>query len=245
MKTIGMFKRPRTRMMVAFALGLFVTCAGVSAWAGAVLHLGNPPNSNTYLFGNEVEPISNLTLGILENGNGQPALVNPMLLILGIPDDTAFALPAITVSTGTGDVGGTANYFHGSWNTTTGFAGEFKSGEVYSFIGLKPVGNSSNNFGNWHDADLAVNGIDADSFGIYVYVITNSGISGGETVTVTFASAIPNGTFAVGYGQDRCGHAFTTPFTESGMTTVPEPGAALLLGTGLLGFFGLRRKFRR
>ncbi len=66
-----------------------------------------------------------------------------------------------------------------------------------------------------------------------------TGITGGSTVDVTFASALDNGTFAVAYGQEPPpthgkADSFTTPITESGLThTVPEPGMLLLFGSGL------------
>ena len=137
-------------------------------------------------------------------------------------------------------------------NVSPGYAGNFTSSstanDVYQFIGLIPYGNASNNFANWSAADLAVNGITANGFGIFVYSLYNTQITGGATVNVTFASAINTGTFAVAYGQYGSGNhlkSFTTPFTEAGLTTnkVPEPGTLLLFGSGILGlgFFGRKR----
>ncbi|WP_224981889.1 PEP-CTERM sorting domain-containing protein [Geomonas agri] len=162
---------------------------------------------------------------------------------------------SITLSTGTGALGGT-DFYGGTWNTSTGFAGKFNTEKVdlYSWMGLVPSGNASNNFGNWHDADLAVNGIDASFFAIFVYSLNGTGISGGETIDVTFSDPLANGTFVVAYGQAYVGngpdpgiHSFTTPFTEAGLThtpPVPEPGTMILLGTGFLGLaiWGKRRR---
>ncbi|MCL5966412.1 MAG: PEP-CTERM sorting domain-containing protein [Deltaproteobacteria bacterium] len=233
------------RKLAGFALALLVSSAAATAWAGAVLHIGNPPNAGTYLFGGEVLPLDSRHASILENGNGQPSLLDPLLLILGVPDqdDSTFTAPAVTLSTGFGIVGGT-NVFSGAWNATTGYAGAFDAadgGDVYSFIGLVPGGNNSNNFGNWAAADLAVNGISANYFGIFVYTLSNTGISGGVQVDVTFDADLAKGIFAIGYGQNARGDAFSTPFTESGLT-IPEPGTSLLLASGLLGLAGWARR---
>ena len=215
------------KKLTLFTCAIFLLFVSI-AQAGAVLHLGSPPNSGTYLYGSEVRPIGDASLGILENGSGQPALVDPLLLIIGVANqtDSTYVAPTISLSVGSGSL--------------ASYAGNFTSGEVYSFLGLTG-GNNSNSFGNWAAADLAVNGINATGFGIFVYDLTGTGISGGNQVDVTFASDLLLGTFAVAYGQDLTGKAFSTPFTESGLTNkVPEPSTFLLFGIGLLGlgFFG-------
>lgn len=223
---------------------LFITCALLFVLTGvanavSILHLGDPPNTGAYLYGEEVRPISETNLGIMEMGPGQPQLLSPLLLILGVPNlpseiDPTYSAPQIaSLSQGTASAP-----MYGEFFTSAA------TGDVYSFLGLSG-GNNSNSFTNWSNAELAVNGISVEGFGMFVYELYNTGIEGGAQVDVTFLNDLEVGTFAVAYGWDAERGIYTTPFTESGLVTgppVPEPSTILLLGAGFLGLAAFGRK---
>lgn len=176
---------------------------------------------------------------------------------LGVPNHpTGFAALGIdSISTGTGQLGGPSAYM-GSWNASTGFGGTFTSGSggsVYSLLGLVFPASPSESLGNWSAAEQYVTGITPTGFGIYVYTLNDTGISGGSTIHVSFESPLAVGTFAVANGcihvasNGACnpmGSVFGTPFTESGLVTAPEADSLALLAFGL-GFLGIMLKGRR
>jgi hypothetical protein len=188
------------------------------------------------------------------HGGGTQTLVNPVMLIFGIPN--AAVAPAVTTGSMSGgftsvgvDLGDTqSSRYGGSWNSTTGFAGNFNNTtnpKVYEFIGF-PKGSDSENYTNWSGAT----GI--SSWNLFVYALTFSPTQMQRGDYVEFATSLPVGSFVIGYGCEQlaaggncknAGATDSTPFTFSGLVTqVPEPASLTLLGLGFLTFGFLQRR---
>lgn len=243
-------------VLVMFLVNLGLITA--SAFATNELHIG--PGLGTscqaglgigctglFMGGTEVVPlgISPTKVDIFLQGGGGVTLQNPLLLILGVPDSagTDGAAPSIN---GTLPGGGTAALA----STTDDFTSSSTQG-VYEFLGLADNGSKSNQFGNWHDADLAVNGMSVSEFDVFTYDINPSTQLSGpnQGVDINFSSGLAPGTFVVAWACQNCGGTnekdFFTPFTNAGLAqdrNVPEPGTLALFGTGLLSLAGIVRR---
>lgn len=186
------------------------------------------------------------------HGGGPATLVNPVMLILGVPDATVAptlsgsGVGAVTVAV---DLGDTQNRYGGTWNTTTGFAGTFDGssvGSAYDVIGFNPQGSSSQNYPNWN----GFTGL--TSWNLFVYALTFTPPMDQRTHDfVEFSTSLPGGSYVIGYGCEavgtdgKCtgeGKTEDTPFTFAGSVVVPEPGTLSLLALGGGLFLARRRR---
>jgi len=182
--------------------------------------------------------------------NGSATLQSPLLVIVGVYNGVG--TPTITFPGVTPAVVGTYGLTANTGTLTSG-------GDAFTQLGLSSGGSES--FTNWSAGDVA-NGIAAPtSFSLYAFALptalTSSGITLGESgaakgsyiiafdcKTGTGTNTVPGG--AVG-GCSTQGDVAQTVFTNTGLfdsppTTTPEPSTSMLLGFGLLGLVGLRRK---
>lgn len=221
----------------------------------------NPNTTNCFLFGGEVNGVTTNTLIMNAHGGASQNITGTLLLILGIPTGGGSApTPNAPLLEGNGGVplyGWNGNFSGGTF--TSGLPFGTSSLDVCTFLGLSPVaGCNSESLGNWQNASKAVLGTTPSGFSIYVYEIKNVDIPGqGGTITVSFSTDIPTGTFLSGYGCastktvggelfcSSVGDTYITPFTNSGLEDrVPEPGTLALFGSGLFAVAGLIRRRR-
>jgi hypothetical protein len=277
-------------LKVGLAVVLVLTFRMSSASAGIIdpstLQIGSSTDGPTGPYsptgpGNEVVELGSSSFYVWQNqgrsgkgaaGTLELSMTSPptspmspgLLVLLGIPNNDTTFLGTITSKNG--EIAG-KDFFGGTWNTTTGFAGllssstDNQSKDAYAIAGLPTVqfGAASESWVNWSGFDDSVNGFNSTTltnFGIYVYEI-DATVKAKTSVGVTFSS-LPQGTFVVAFGEDSS-QAYGTPFTTSGGTTVtpnggggggggvvPAPPSVVLLGFGGFGLaFILVRSRRR
>ncbi|MBW8072202.1 MAG: hypothetical protein GJU77_00695 [Ferrovum sp.] len=235
-----------TALLSLLLLSLVSTVASAGP---ATLHIGSGYGTTCAtggcpIYGTEVNNI-NAVFDIYQNSAGALALTSPVTLILGVTN-TASASSAIENSVLSASLINTSGQSTAVSTAFSKYAGAMSSSNVYSFLGLSGA-NASNSFTNWSGADLAINGITATNFGIYVFTLNTSGFAGNDYLNI-HTNLLPEGTFAVAYGTDAHGTAYSTAFTNSGMRdfppkSVPEPMPLVLICLGLFGIvYATKRK---
>jgi len=168
--------------------------------------------------------------------------IDNLLVILAVPNDSP--PPNITLNGSTGTFLGFDNStdlysfvpsLYGPTSQPPGFCTQTTAFSAEcSALGPLP----SNSLAELEAADLALDGITANGYGIYEFSVGPS--SPGSIIQINGVN-VPLGTFAFGYGYEENGFEDGTPFAQAGITT-PEPGSLILLGSALLSMAGILRR---
>ena len=215
---------------VAYLFAILVLLS-YSAWAGQIAFGATPAiaSGSGTVYQNETHDIgSGSSFWMTLKGNA--VSTEPILLIIGIPNDTGALLSsslsatlynstltasfAGTVSTsGTTGYGPSSAYKTITKHDTLGYAGSFSSGDLYgNFFGISSITNSQQFKSNWQAWDQALFPAiypppnQPMNFGIYVYALSFSGgdfsAKGDNYIQINLPGGLPLGSYAVGYSVD-------------------------------------------
>jgi hypothetical protein len=240
-----------TKIASVLTLLLLSLASTVASADATTLHIGSGygtpcATGGCPIYGTEVNNI-NAVLDIYQTSAGAPALNSPVLLILGVANTTS-ASSAIENSVLNASLIDPSGHSTAVSTTSDGYRGAMtSSNNVYSFLELSGA-DKSNSFTNWSAAALAVDGIQATNFGIYVFSLNTSDFAANDYLNI-HTNLLPEGTFAVAYGTSSSGKTYSTAFTNAGMRdspppprAVPEPMPLMLICLGLFGIAYLTKR---
>jgi hypothetical protein len=217
---------------------LFLVVFGLSqAWAGSTLHIG-PGAGTPCAVGCGGHPNLFATpkkINIYQTSGGAPTLVQPVLLIVGVPTQFAPDFPVMPITgvkainpyPGGVVTAGSASFAQaGTYGLispiSNGYFGTMTAGqEVYGFLGLEEPTNNSNSFTNWADFITQTLGWPITGFEIHVYEI-NADLGPKGLIDIKLVSPMPKLNYFVAYGQAPDGTPYSVPMTEAGLSVCKQ-----------------------
>ena len=186
--------------------------------------------------------------------SGGVTLTNPLLLIVGVYDGgTSATAPTVTFDGSDASLAAIGTY------GLTGNGVEFSAASgttatAYSVLGLggaaTATGTDPELFSVWQtdSGEIAdTNFTDAANFELFAYSL-NTSLDSGSAISLGISGA-PDGSMLIGYTCVATASPCSKPIAQTlsndaGMLAAPEPASIVLLGSGIVGLLGLRRRRR-